>query len=82
MGIARGNHVEGARGIGILCVDHSMCEIEHNTVAGALVDGDQDPSRQGVAIESYFYARPTCTTTRWSRAPAACARSNSTISSD
>jgi hypothetical protein len=56
MDTARGNHVEGARGIGILCMDHSVCEIEHNTVAGALVDGDQDPSRQGIAIESYFYA--------------------------
>jgi hypothetical protein len=56
MDTARGNHVEGARGIGILCMDHSVCKIEHNTVAGALVDGDQDPSRQGIAIESYFYA--------------------------
>jgi hypothetical protein len=37
-------------------MDHSMCEIEHNTVAGALVDGHQNPSRQGIAIESYFYA--------------------------
>jgi hypothetical protein len=50
------NQVEAARGIGILCMDHSMCEIEHNTVTGAIVDGTEDPSRHGVAIESYFYA--------------------------
>jgi hypothetical protein len=56
MDTARGNHVEGAHGIGILCMDHSVCEISHNTVSGALVDGNQDPSRHGVAIESYFYA--------------------------
>jgi hypothetical protein len=56
MDAARGNHVEGARGIGILCMDHSMCDITHNTITGALVDGNQNPSRHGVAIESYFYA--------------------------
>jgi hypothetical protein len=50
------NQVESARGIGILCMDHSMCEIEHNTITGAIVDGRDDPSRHGVAIESYFYA--------------------------
>lgn len=56
MDSASHNEVESARGIGILCMDHSTCEIEHNTVAGAIVDGTQDPSRHGVAIESYFYA--------------------------
>jgi len=56
MDTATHNQVESARGIGILCMDHSMCEIEHNTVAGAIVDGDSNPSRHGVAIESYFYA--------------------------
>jgi hypothetical protein len=56
MDMASHNQVESARGIGILCMDHSMCEIEHNTVTGAIVDGTQDPSRHGVAIESYFYA--------------------------
>jgi hypothetical protein len=53
---ASGNQVEDALGIGIICMDHSMCEIEHNTIAGARVDGTGDPSRHGVAIESYFYA--------------------------
>jgi hypothetical protein len=53
---ASGNEVENAKGVGIVCMDHSTCEIEHNTVAGAQVDGDSNPSRQGVAIESYYYA--------------------------
>jgi hypothetical protein len=56
MDMASRNVVEGAKGIGIICMDHSMCEIEHNTVAGAKVDGDQNPTRQGVAIESFFFA--------------------------
>ena len=50
------NDVVGAKGIGIICMDHSMCEIEHNTVAGTKVDGTQDPTRQGVAIQAYYYA--------------------------
>ncbi|MDX6450021.1 MAG: hypothetical protein QOH16_70 [Gaiellaceae bacterium] len=56
---ASGNQVESARGIGIICMDHSMCEINHNTIAGAKVDGNSDPSRAGVAIEAYFYADAT-----------------------
>ena len=56
MGMAHGNDVEGANGIGIICMDHSMCDIDHNTVAGARVDGSQDPTRHGVAIEAFFYA--------------------------
>jgi hypothetical protein len=57
MDSASHNEVENARGIGIVCMDHSVCTIEHNTVAGAQVDGDENPSRDGVAIESYFYAQ-------------------------
>ena len=56
MDMASHNDVEGAKGIGIICMDHSMCEIKHNTVTGATVDGDQDPTRGGVAIEAFFYA--------------------------
>jgi hypothetical protein len=56
MDMAHGNRVEGAKGIGIICMDHSVCEIEHNTVAGTLVDGNQDQTRQGVAIQAYYYA--------------------------
>ena len=43
MDMASGNQVEGARGIGIICLDHSVCEIKHNTITGAQVDGDSQP---------------------------------------
>ena len=56
MDMAHGNHVEAAKGIGIICMDHSVCEIEHNTVAGTQVDGNQDQTRHGVAIQAYYYA--------------------------
>ena len=56
MDMASGNQVESARGIGIICLDHSVCEIKHNTITGAQVDGTANPSRHGVAIESYFYS--------------------------
>jgi hypothetical protein len=54
--MATENEVVGPKGIGIICMDHSTCEISHNTIIGARVDGDQNPSRRGVAIEAYFYA--------------------------
>jgi hypothetical protein len=56
MDTASHNEVSGAKGIGIICMDHSMCEIKHNTVTGATVDGNQDATRGGVAIEAFFYA--------------------------
>jgi hypothetical protein len=56
MDMASGNEVEGANGVGILCLDHSMCEIEHNVVAGTHVDGGGDLTRQGVAIEVHYYS--------------------------
>jgi nitrous oxidase accessory protein NosD len=56
MDMASGNDVESANGIGIVCMDHSMCQIEHNTVAGARVDPSGNPMRHGVAIEAFFYA--------------------------
>lgn len=55
MDSASHNVVESATGVGIVCMDHSMCEIEHNTVAGAKpVAGN--PSAGGVAIEAYYFA--------------------------
>jgi translation elongation factor EF-Tu-like GTPase len=57
MGSIDRNDVVGARGVGILCVDHSQCEIAHNRVAGTLRDGDGDRSRAGVGIEAHFYAQ-------------------------
>jgi hypothetical protein len=56
MDSATHNTVEGARGIGIVCMDHSTCDIQHNTVAAARADGHEDPTRGGVAIEAFFYA--------------------------
>jgi hypothetical protein len=56
MDMASHNEVVGAKGIGIICMDHSMCEIKHNTVVGTTVDGSQDPTRHGVAIQAYYYA--------------------------
>ncbi len=57
MDMAEGNEVTAALGVGILCEDHSMCQIEHNTVAGTRVDGTQDLARQGIAIEAHYYAQ-------------------------
>jgi hypothetical protein len=59
MDMASGNDVEGAQGVGILCLDHSMCQIEHNTVAGTRVAPGDDLSRQGVAIEAHYYSEAT-----------------------
>jgi Right handed beta helix region len=56
MDMASHNTVEGAKGIGIICMDHSVCQIEHNTVAATQVDGTQNPTRGGVGIEAFFYA--------------------------
>jgi hypothetical protein len=59
MDMASGNDVESAQGVGILCLDHSMCEIKHNVVAGTRVDPEGDPARAGVAIEAQYYAQAT-----------------------
>jgi hypothetical protein len=53
---AHHNDVVAPNGIGIICMDHSSCEIEHNTITGAKVDGSDNATRRGVAIEAYFYA--------------------------
>jgi hypothetical protein len=59
MDMASGNEVSAALGVGILCEDHSMCEIKDNVVAGTRVDGTQDMARQGVAIEAHYFATAT-----------------------
>lgn len=59
MDMASGNDVEAATGVGILCLDHSMCQIEHNVVAGTRVAPGGDLTRQGVAIEAHYYAEAT-----------------------
>jgi Right handed beta helix region len=59
MDMASGNDVESAQGVGILCLDHSMCQIDHNVVADTKVDPSGDPARAGVAIEAQYYAQAT-----------------------
>ena len=57
MGAISHNDVLGAHGVGIICLDHSECEIEHNTIVGTRPDPSGDASRAGVAIEAHFFAR-------------------------
>jgi hypothetical protein len=59
MGSITHNKILGAKGVGIFCVDHSECSIEHNTVAGTRRDPDGDPTRNGVAIEAHYFANAT-----------------------
>jgi hypothetical protein len=56
MGAIDHNDVLGAHGVGIICLDHSECSIEHNTVVGTRTDPTGDASRAGVAIEAHFFA--------------------------
>ncbi|HEV7559611.1 MAG TPA: right-handed parallel beta-helix repeat-containing protein [Kofleriaceae bacterium] len=56
MGAITHNDVLGAHGVGIICLDHSECSIEHNTIVGTRTDPTGDSSRAGVAIEAHFFA--------------------------
>jgi hypothetical protein len=57
MGMADRNAVDRAVGIGILCGDHSVCELADNTVARVRPDhASQDPTRMGYAIVSQLGA--------------------------
>jgi hypothetical protein len=57
MGAINHNDVLGAHGVGIICLDHSECSIEHNTIVGTRTDPSGDASRAGVAIEAHFFAK-------------------------
>jgi hypothetical protein len=57
MGAISHNDVLGAHGVGIICLDHSECDIQHNTIVGTRTDPSGDPSRAGVAIEAHFFAQ-------------------------
>jgi nitrous oxidase accessory protein NosD len=60
MGTVHGNDVQGALGVGILCVDHSMCQIDRNVVAGTRPDRSADDlSRAGYGIEAHYDAEAT-----------------------
>ena len=57
MGMAnvKRNTVEGAIGVGILCIDYAMCEITDNVVRGTRRDPHSDNgTRAGYAIQSHF----------------------------
>jgi Right handed beta helix region len=57
MGMVEDNRVRDARGVGIFCGDHSMCEIARNVVTGVRPDtASQDGSRMGFGIVSQYYA--------------------------
>jgi hypothetical protein len=57
MGAITHNDVLGAHGVGIICLDHSECSIEHNTIVGTRTDPSGDVSRAGVAIEAHYFAK-------------------------
>jgi hypothetical protein len=59
MGKIEHNEVLGAQGVGIFCVDHSECDITHNTVAGTRTDPSGDTTRAGVGIEAHYFAKAT-----------------------
>ena len=42
--------------VGIICLDHSECSIEDNTIAGTR-STRRDPQRSGVAIQAHFFAK-------------------------
>lgn len=57
MGMAERNDVDGVVGIGILCGDHSQCELAANNVSDVRPDrASQDPTRMGYAIVSQLGA--------------------------
>ena len=57
MGAIRHNDVLGAHGVGIICLDHSECEIEDNTIAGTKPSTRRTRQRSGVAIQAHFFAK-------------------------
>jgi len=57
MGAVERNSVHGAVGVGILCGDHSTCEIQRNHVSGTRDDSaDGDRSRAGYGLVVQFGA--------------------------
>jgi parallel beta-helix repeat protein len=60
MGAVTHNTVTNALGIGILCGDHSECELEHNTVNGTRRDDmSGNKMRAGIALEVEFESEAT-----------------------
>ena len=71
----------GAHGVGILCLDHSECEIEHNTVVGTRATRRATRRARG-RDRGALLREAKVATTRSSRAPAASRRSTSRRSRD
>ena len=59
MGVVEENTVHDALGIGILCMDYSMCEIERNRVSGTRADPERGKSSAGYAIVSHYFSAAT-----------------------
>jgi nitrous oxidase accessory protein NosD len=56
MGAIDENEIRDALGVGIYCVDQSMCEVRRNTVVDTRPDPSGDPSRRGVGILASFHS--------------------------
>jgi nitrous oxidase accessory protein NosD len=55
MGVVEDNFVRDALGIGILCMDYSVCDIEENRIVGTRPDpASEITSRAGYAIVSHY----------------------------
>lgn len=59
MGVVAENTVHDALGIGILCMDYSMCEIERNRISGIRADPAEGRSSAGHAIVSHYWSAAT-----------------------
>jgi nitrous oxidase accessory protein NosD len=72
MGGIERNTVRAAKGVGILCGDHSMCEIQHNNVAGTRADAaGGDRTRVGFGIEVEYSSEAELSGNELGRNPAA-----------
>ena len=57
MGLVQDNVVQDALGVGILCMDYSMCEIRDNRIVRTRADREsQVSSRAGYAIVSHYFS--------------------------
>ena len=80
MGSVRRNVVRDALGIGILCMDYSMCEIEQNRVSGTRRDPSGGKSSAGFAIVAHYGSAATVEDNQlWRNGGGVAAFVNSTI---
>lgn len=67
MGTVERNVVRDAVGIGILCMDYSMCEIEQNLITGTRADPEGGKSSAGHAIVAHYGSAATIDANRLRR---------------